>query len=56
VKATRRVEGLVQTLGVRGSSKLQVSELANELDDQVAAFWSRPLDAGPYAKVWLSEP
>jgi putative transposase len=51
--STRRVEGLVQTLGVQGISKSQVSELAKELDEQVAAFRSRPLDAGPYAYVWV---
>jgi putative transposase len=51
--STRRVEGLVQTLGIEGISKSQVSELAKELDVEVAAFRARPLDAGPYAYVWM---
>jgi putative transposase len=46
--STRRVEGLVQTLGIRSLSKSQVSELAKTLDEQVAAFRARLLDAGPY--------
>jgi putative transposase len=51
--STRRVEGLVQTLGVEGISKSQVSELAKGLDAEVAAFRSRPLDGGPYVYVWV---
>jgi transposase-like protein len=51
--STRRVEGLVQTLGIEGISKSQVSELAKGLDAEVAAFRSRPLDGGPYVYVWV---
>jgi len=51
--STRRVDGLVKTLGIEGISKSQVSELARSLDEAVAAFRSRPLDAGPYTYVWL---
>ncbi len=51
--STRRVEGLVQTLGIEHLSKSQVSRMAKELDTDVAAFRSRPLDAGPYTYVWL---
>jgi Transposase, Mutator family len=51
--STRRVEGLVQTLGVQGMSKSQVSEPAKSLDTEVAAFRSRPLDADPYPYVWV---
>jgi putative transposase len=51
--STRRVEGLVETLGIQSLSKSQVSELAKSLDGEVAAFRARPLDAGPYAYVWL---
>jgi putative transposase len=51
--STRRVEGLVETLGIQGLSKSQVSELARSLDGEVAAFRSRPLDAGPYPYVWV---
>jgi len=46
--STRRMEKLVATLGIDRLSKSQVSEMAKSLDEQVAAFRSRPLDAGPY--------
>ncbi len=46
--STRRVEKLVEQLGVTRLSKSQVSEMAKHLDEQVAAFRTRPLDAGPY--------
>jgi len=51
--STRRVDGLVRTLGLEGMSKSQVSELAKELDPVVESFRHRPLDAGPYTFVWL---
>jgi putative transposase len=51
--STRRVEGLVATLGIQSLSKSQVSELAKTLDSEVAAFRARPLDAGPYPYVWV---
>ena len=50
--STRRVEGLVETLGIASLSKSQVSELAKDLDETVAGFRDRPLDAGPYTYVW----
>jgi len=50
--STRRVEGLVETLGIASLSKSQVSELARDLDTMVADFRDRPLDAGPYTYVW----
>ena len=50
--STRRVEGLVETLGVTSLSKSQVSEMAKDLDEMVADFQDRPLDAGPYSYVW----
>ena len=43
----------METLGIQGLSKSQVSELAKTLDAEVAAFRGRPLDAGPYAYVWV---
>lgn len=46
--STRRVEELVQALGIAGISKSQVSELAKSLDEGVAAFRGRPLDGAPY--------
>ena len=50
--STRRVEGLVETLGVTSLSKSQVSEMAKDLDEMAADFRDRPLDAGPYSYVW----
>ena len=49
--STRRVEKLVQALGVTSLSKSQVSIMARELDEQVEAFRTRPLDQGPYTFV-----
>jgi putative transposase len=46
--STRRMEKLVASLGITRLSKSQVSEMAKDLDEQVAQFRSRPLDAGPY--------
>jgi putative transposase len=49
--STRRMERLVESLGVTGLSKSQVSVMAAELDEAVEAFRTRPLDAGPYTFV-----
>jgi putative transposase len=49
--STRRVEKLIQQLGITSLSKSQVSEMARDLDAQVEAFRTRPLDAGPYTFV-----
>ncbi len=49
--STRRMEKLVETLGITRLSKSQVSVMAQELDGQVEAFRTRPLDAGPYTFV-----
>jgi transposase-like protein len=49
--STRRMEKLVETLGITRLSKSQVSEMARDLDAQVEAFRTRPLDAGPYKFV-----
>ncbi len=51
--STRKVEDLVQTLGIASLSKSQVSELAKSLDTTVASFRERPLDGGSYPYVWL---
>ena len=51
--STRRVEGLVQTLGIEKLSRSQVSEMAKHLDAEVASFRNRPLDAGPYTYLWI---
>lgn len=49
--STRRMERLVESLGITRLSKSQVSAMAADLDEQVAAFRTRPLNAGPYLFV-----
>ncbi len=46
--STRRMEKLVETLGITRLPESAVSEMAKDLDGQVEAFRTRPLDAGPY--------
>src|SRR6201981_1331929 len=46
--STRRMERLVESLGITSLSKSQVSVMAKVLDTAVEAFRTRPLDAGPY--------
>ena len=48
----RRVDKLVQELGLDGMSKSQVSRLCQALDDQVRRFRERPL-TGSYPYLWL---
>jgi transposase-like protein len=45
--STRRVEKLVETLGITRLSKSQVSQMAKDLDQQVEAFRTRPLEPAP---------
>lgn len=50
--STRRMDKLVKQLGFDGLSKSQVSRMATDLDESVAAFRHRPLDeAGPFTFV-----
>jgi putative transposase len=49
--STRRMEKLVEQLGITRLSKSQVSEMAKDRDEQVESFRTRPLDAGPYTFV-----
>ena len=50
--STRKVDDLVQALGMSGISKSQVSKLCGELDEKVQAFLNRELtDDWPY--LWL---
>ena len=50
--STRRMDKLVQALGVTGLSRSQVSVMAKELDEHVEQFRTRRLaDAGPFAFV-----
>lgn len=51
--STRRVDKLVEQLGIKHISESQVSQMAKVLDEQVEAFRTRALDAGPYTFVWL---
>jgi putative transposase len=50
--STRRVDDLVQALGMNGISKSQVSRLCQELDGEVERFRTRKLE-GDYPYVWL---
>ncbi len=50
--STRRVDGLVQALGLEGISKSQVSRLCETLDAAVERFRGRRLE-GHYPYVWL---
>ena len=50
--STRKVDRLVEQLGVHGMSKDRVSEICKTLDERVRAFRERPLEgACPY--LWL---
>jgi putative transposase len=50
--STRRMDKLVQSLGIASLSKSQVSRMATDLDEQVTAFRTRPLgEAGPFTFV-----
>lgn len=50
--STRKVDDLVKSMGVSGVSKSEVSRVCSELDEVVAAFRNRPLDAA-YPYLWL---
>jgi transposase-like protein len=50
--STRKVEDLVQALGIEKLSKSQVSQLSKELDGVVKSFRERPL-TGTFKYVWL---
>jgi transposase-like protein len=50
--STRKVERVVEQLGIAGMSESQVSRLCAALDEQVAAFRERPLE-GRYPYLWL---
>ena len=50
--STRKVDALVQALGMTGISKSQVSRLCAELDAQSEAFGSRRLE-GEFPYLWL---
>ncbi len=50
--STRKVDRLVEQLGVGGMGKDRVSALCKGLDEQVEAFPQRPLE-GDYPHLWL---
>ena len=50
--STRRVDDLVQAMGLAGISKSTVSKLCKDIDDRVNAFLDRPL-AGEWPYLWL---
>jgi len=50
--STRKVDRLVEQLGIAGMTKDRVSRLCRELDEQVEAFRTRPLE-GAYPYLWL---
>jgi len=50
--STRKVDRLVEQLGIQGMTKDRVSALCGALDVQVEAFLQRPLE-GDYPYLWL---
>jgi transposase-like protein len=50
--STRRVDDLVQAMGLAGISKSTVSKLCKDIDDRVNAFLDRPL-VGDWPYLWL---
>ena len=50
--STRRVDELVQAMGLAGISKSQVSKLCKEIDERVGGFLDRPLQ-GEWPYLWL---
>jgi transposase-like protein len=50
--STRKVDRLVEQLGIEGMTKDRVSALCRNLDEQVELFRSRPLE-GAYPYLWL---
>jgi putative transposase len=50
--STRRVDELVQAMGLSGISKSTVSKLCRDIDERVGAFLDRPLE-GEWPYLWL---
>src|ERR1700685_1966441 len=50
--STRKVDDLVQAMGMSGISKSQVSALCQDIDDRVNAFLDRPIE-GEWPYLWL---
>src|SRR4051812_26549635 len=49
--STRRVDELVQAMGLTGISKSQVSKLCKDIDERVNAFLDRPIE-GEWPYLW----
>ena len=49
--STRRVDELVQAMGLSGISKSQVSKLCKDIDERVTAFLERPIE-GEWPYLW----
>jgi putative transposase len=50
--STRKVDDLVQAMGLTGISKSQVSKLCKDIDERVGAFLERPIE-GEWPYLWL---
>ncbi len=50
--STRRLDELVQAMGLSGISKSTVSKLCKDIDERVGEFLNRPL-TGEWSHVWL---
>lgn len=50
--STRSVDDLVQSMGMTGISKSQVSRLCEEIDERVGAFLNRPIE-GDWPYLWI---
>jgi putative transposase len=50
--STRKVDDLVQAMGLSGISKSTVSKLCRDIDERVGAFLARPL-TGSWPYLWL---
>ncbi|GLK29705.1 hypothetical protein GCM10017608_36440 [Agromyces luteolus] len=50
--STRKVDELVQAMGMTGISKSQVSELCKGIDERVESFLNRPIE-GEWPYLWL---
>ena len=50
--STRRVDELVQAMGLSGISKSTVSKLCKDIDERVSALLDRPL-CGEWPHLWL---
>ena len=51
--STRRVEDLVEALGIASLSRSEVSRMCGSLDAEVERFRGRPLTGERYPYLWL---